>query len=659
MITYVINTSKNKTLDDNLLFDLAGYSKIHWLFSSLDAIEGCADTIVKDQNKLIGDSLRVAVILDFYGYDRIRLPYDSEPDKVHVDVYKPFLLAYLVKNLFHKIQKRGCRITSCEVFYIQSDVDGSSESAANRNEEISYIFSLNAQKEAFRRANLSAPVINEDDPDADAKKEEYRRQKEADEKILAEEFERFTLYLTEEDSLSFSAKEYCYRDKASIGAFVDAIRILMLDNKSIVHHIHPTTGEMSVHAAYDNLTLSFNLIREYESPSHSSEGSEKTVIVEKLDKEALKVYLRTAYAKIDAAREKAVDDRKTPRYYTLTLPESTQRKTKKEETLLPDLVDENIEVDAMYQNILTYASHGDSGMDPEDVKELDALVKTYISARHDKRMSEVEREFADKIAKGNLKKTEDSCPTEDDYRRAIGAKRSELEALLATSLDAEYVNVPFDEEKKRADKAYEKYHAAKADQKAHLVGDCLLFLITLLAMIIPYAALQCYEAPFALKSIILYGIAAGVFGGLLIFSYFVHLLPAVNRMHRAENEMRAIYRSCLEKRQKAFAKLQKRYEQQLLDIETIRYEIRQIEELHRINREIFQNITLHRVMLEKVAVVLKSMMSHLDIPINYNYDTESVEDEFFPDEGIMSDKNRIYKILSLENIKNLFLKEGR
>jgi len=31
MITYVINTSENKTFDSEKLFDLAGYNKIRWI----------------------------------------------------------------------------------------------------------------------------------------------------------------------------------------------------------------------------------------------------------------------------------------------------------------------------------------------------------------------------------------------------------------------------------------------------------------------------------------------------------------------------------------------------------------------------------------------------------------------------------------------------
>lgn len=651
MITYVINTSQNKTLASNLLFDLAGYEKIRWLSSTLQDIEVCADTIVTDQNKLIGDELRVAVILDFYGYDRVRLPYDNGPDKVHVDVYKSFLLAHLIKNLFSKVQKRGCRIEACEVFYIQNNMDGSSEDAANRFEQIARIFSLDAQREAYYRKGL--PAVEDDgyDNEQHARYEAYKKEVEADQRVLLEEFETFTLHLTRDSSLTFSAKEYCYRDRATLGTFVDSINIMMVDNQSIIRHIHPTTGEMSVHAAYDNLTLSLYLVSEYESdrkigmdPRHDS--------VAKLDKKKLELYLQKVHAQIAAARELAGDDQSSERFYPIEVPD-TRETVEQGVNVIPEIVTGSIDVDTMYQNILRYSSHSDCGMDDEDVEELDELVSKYIRARHIHSESDLEDIFKNKMTAGAIKKTLPTCPTDADYQLVIDAKRKEMEGLLTESLEAEYVSVKFEEEKKLADKAFEKYHAAKADAKHHLLGDALLFVMTLLVMIIPYAALQCYEAPFSLTSFILYGIAAGVFGGLLLFSYFVHLLPVMNRMHRAEADMRAVYRKCLEKRRDAFAKLKRRYEEQLLNIETIRYEIRQINKIRKMNEDISENITFHQNMLEAVETVLRGMMSHLDIRINAS-GSEDVDDIFFIEKRIMDPANRIYRIFSLDNIKKLF-----
>ena len=59
MLTYVINTSENKTFDSDRLFDLAGYHKIHWMNCSLSEIGECARTIHEKQN-ILGAPLSVA-----------------------------------------------------------------------------------------------------------------------------------------------------------------------------------------------------------------------------------------------------------------------------------------------------------------------------------------------------------------------------------------------------------------------------------------------------------------------------------------------------------------------------------------------------------------------------------------------------------------------
>ena len=45
MLTYVINTSENRTLDSDKLFDLAGYNKIKWLNCRLSEVRQCAEYI--------------------------------------------------------------------------------------------------------------------------------------------------------------------------------------------------------------------------------------------------------------------------------------------------------------------------------------------------------------------------------------------------------------------------------------------------------------------------------------------------------------------------------------------------------------------------------------------------------------------------------------
>lgn len=661
MITYVINTSENRTLNSNLLFELAGYKKIHWMYAPLKEIESCADTIIADQNKLIEDTLRIAVIVDFYGYDRIRLPFEKDLNKVHVDIYKPYLELYLTDCLYNRVQKRGCRVAACEVYYIQNNTDGSVTYSANKNEQIAEVFSLERQREAYKTLRKTPPCSpNSEDPVDIKNYEAYQKELADAAEVVKEPFSEFRLHLNEHSELVFSAEEYCYRGSAGIDTFIAATDARSTDNNSLIRHVFSTTGENSVSAAFDNLTLSLYLIREYEYDRMISHDNNEIDIV-KIDTHRLKELLRESFAKIAAARAAALEDENEPRFYSLEI-KSAHRMSKKVDVGAEN-TDEAIEnystgksFEEMYQAILTYASHSDEGMDEEDIAELDRLMNNYIRERHKNRAIDLDKEFEEMKNQGRLEKSEESCPTEDEYQKAVRVKREELEEYLSSALDAEYISVNFDAEKKLADKAYEKYYAAKADAKRHIVGDILLFVITLVAMLVPYALLQCYEAPFSILSLTLYGIAAAMFTGLLVFCYCIHLLPVMNRLHRAENELRSAYNVCRSKREKAFSKLKHRYEKQLLDIETIRYEIRQIEQLHKTNRQLYKNVTVHREMLEAVAVVLKTMMSHLHISIDANRN-ESINGEFHVDKPIMAPENKVYRVFSLERIDSLFPKE--
>lgn len=661
MITYVINTSENRTLNSNLLFELAGYKKIHWMYAPLKEIEVCAETIIAEQNKLIGDTLRIAVIVDFYGYDRIRLPFEKDESKVHVDIYKPFLELYLTDRLYNKVQKRGCRVAACEVYYIQNNADGSVSYSANKNEQIAHIFSLENQREAYRTLRKTPPCspTSEDPMDIELYAS-YKAELLAAGEVVKAPQSCFALHLNDKSELIFASEDYCHRAEAGIDAFIAAVDARSTDNNSLIRHVYATTGDNSVSAAFDNLTLSLYLIREYEYDRNIPNG-ENDIIIAKIDTYRLKELLRESFSKIEAARAAALEDENEPRFYSLEI-KSAHRMSQKLDAE-GEGSDEALEnyatgksFDEMYRAILTYATHSDEGMDEEDIAELDRLMNNYIRERHKNRAVDLDKEFEEMKNSGRLDKTLESCPTEDEYIKATKKKREELEVYLSSALDAEYVSVNFDSEKKLADKAYEKYHAAKADAKRHIVGDILLFVITLLVMIIPYGALQCYEAPFSILSLTLYGIAAAMFGGLLILCYFIHLLPVMNRLHRAENEMRSVYNVCRAKREKAFSKLKHRYEKQLLDIETIRYEIRQIEQLHRTNRQLYKNVTIHREMLEAVAVVLKTMMSHLYISIDANR-RDSINGEFHVDKPIMAAENKVYRVFSLEKIDSLFPKE--
>ena len=78
MLTYVINTSENKVLKTDLLFELVGYNKISWMRSPLSAIEDCAGEIVKRQQPMTAGEYRVVVLVDFLAFEKTLFPEENQ-----------------------------------------------------------------------------------------------------------------------------------------------------------------------------------------------------------------------------------------------------------------------------------------------------------------------------------------------------------------------------------------------------------------------------------------------------------------------------------------------------------------------------------------------------------------------------------------------------
>ena len=124
MLTYVINTSENKTLDSDKLFELAGYRKIRWMNRSLNRVEECIKEIFEKQNVLGADEFRIAVIIDFFGYDRIRAPYGrmgfTKEVGVDASTYEPLIEAYLMDTLIEPLTKKDLYPADFEIYYAQN-----------------------------------------------------------------------------------------------------------------------------------------------------------------------------------------------------------------------------------------------------------------------------------------------------------------------------------------------------------------------------------------------------------------------------------------------------------------------------------------------------------------------------------------------------------
>ena len=91
MLTYVINTSENKTFECERLFSLVGYNKIRWKSCRLDEINKCAQEIYDSQNSITASRFQIAVIVDFVCFERqlvieVDGGYHSEPHQQEEDL---------------------------------------------------------------------------------------------------------------------------------------------------------------------------------------------------------------------------------------------------------------------------------------------------------------------------------------------------------------------------------------------------------------------------------------------------------------------------------------------------------------------------------------------------------------------------------------------
>ncbi len=169
MFTYVINTSENRTFDNDLLFRLSGYNKIRWMEKRLDKIGDCVKEIVDRQRVLGADDFRVAVIIDFYAFDKIRLPYGrlgyGDEKGVDMSIYLPYIEAFLVDNFIDVLLKGEVSPTDFEVYYAHGGEHNTFSQIDNEREQLRLILSGNKdtqhdvlKKDADKKQRLEAEL---------------------------------------------------------------------------------------------------------------------------------------------------------------------------------------------------------------------------------------------------------------------------------------------------------------------------------------------------------------------------------------------------------------------------------------------------------------------------------------------------------------------
>ena len=715
MLTYVINTSENKTFDSDQLFKLVGYNKICWMNYALDEMEKCAEEICERQTILGADDFRIAILIDFYGYDRVRNFYGTDgysPIETGVDLslYFPYIEAYIVDHLFSYIRKKELVIKERHIFYIQNGKHDGFNVVSNEIKQLEYV--LEPEEDSLTEV-ISVKVPKEDIEKQIKEKEEqaslgktvtakerellmqkYEEQKRAlddikddkdlrdiQEKVLLElqaqvdalekeelskkkketvfinvpqkRYSKFRLHCTETLSLYFQMSDYPYTNMQGLSfeEFYRAFKQRESQHYGIKrHHYYASFGSGIAKAAFDNLSLSLYLIKMYEREEQIKENDE--VIIGRIDPEHLKTMLITSWNKICSARTIAINN--SSQYYDIKYfaedkeesKEVKQKETKHEFQVEARKEAKNMSPEDLYNEILNISSESTDKLSENDKKELDGLMKTYLAIRDDTKESLDEYEFTS--TKENCPKST-QCPSKNDYENVIAKKKAEIAEVLKSTMNVEYQNKDFTKQKEEACQAFGDYTLAKRSLGSSLFGDIVIWLLAMIIMLVPFMAIS----GFSFTSVTLLTITACVLTGVFLLAFTIRVLPLVAKLKSAKKKLKSCYIECRKQQKEALIDYKYRYEIELVKIEHLRYEIRNITRLYNYNLAKNRNIEQHRQMLEVVENKLSAMLNNLGVePVIVKY--KDLSNEFDVNKSYMANDNRIYKIFSIETIENLF-----
>lgn len=716
MITYIINTSENKTFDSENLFSLVGYNKIVWMTSRLDNIKKCAMEIYEKQNALGVDSFRVAVIVDFFNFDKIRHPYGEngyKKDKEMVDiaVYLPFIEAFLVDNLFDVLMRKHLYIEQKDIFYAQncavSDIDNidnakeqvklvltpckisddeKNKKIANLDKNDEKIIEKNraqsierekkrVKKEVEDRLNktlddLANALSNGRITEAELKEESVIAKKKAKEEEIRlmqeidksyETYCQFSLHCTDLMSLEFKTTDYPYGGSEFITfkEFYENLISRNVQHKQIRrYYYYNPNSTTKIMAAYDTLTLCLHLIETYEQEESLKYDGE--IKIKNICPEKLRDVLILSWNKVRKAREVARENK--IKYYDIQKIINDihpydiiiDEENEIEVNIKEKVYDETIE--EAYAKIKLFSSHTSLGMSDDNLNELNKIVSNYLEKRDLNREIEINNEFDSEI-NGDTFKTS-KCPSKVVYEKLAKEKEVEISNIFKKTLKSEYISVNYDEEGKEADLIMMKYNKLKEYKKGKPIATIIFSIYAALIIIIPYMLLQRrFEGIFSISSIVLYGIHFGVVVGSLFLSFMIFDLFYKFRIERLRKKMLKCLKLCDEKNELSMSKFRERYKSHLLTIEKLRYIVREINRIQQLNNQIETHVKIHRIELEVLENHLSSILNNLGIePIVDN--NINIQNEFSIELPVKSPQNKVYKIFSLEVIEELFEDNG-
>lgn len=719
MVTYVINTSENKTFDSDQLFRLAGYKKIHWLNIGLNKIEKCIDYIKNKQGAIESEEFRISVLVDFFGFDKIRKPFGkenyAEDNGVECGLYLPYIEGYLKDKLFYALEKQDLYSSDYEVFYIKNDKIELIDNVDNLKEQTDQIIKPVESTFRERRKNYvkdmekvyvssSGDVYTEEEYNKikseieELNKRLYEKltKKEREEtldkiqdlsdeiddlkaktievkKVIEEDaYTAFKLYCTEDMSLEFDINEFPYvvnvskKDGISKRQFFEAFNDRTRKGKKIRRHFYSTSpGGSPAKAAFENLALSLNLVRLYEREDVIKEEGE--IEVSAVNAKELKDLLLLAWNKIIQAKKVARENNSL--YFALKnifKDESANQEVKKvsfaenfasvRSKIYIPYNSENDSIEKQYSIIMNMGKKGEKVFLDEDKEEFDAILTEYLKKRNDITEREVEDEFQDRIKTDRLDRT-NQCPPKQECDYLVGLKQDEISKLMGNVLEAEYSVQKFEQEQKSAKKYYKKYLEAKKILQRGTVGDIIFLVLTLLTVILPYVISKAIVG-FKFNNAIIIVLCSLAFFALFLLSFFISVLPSIKKMNKMKKMMRECYKDCLAKKKIALQELRHRYEVDLIAIEELRYEIRQIVYLYQLNVKKDRNVNVHRNVLDSVEDCLSTILNNLGIHpvIDSNI---GVDGEFNIHKPILSYENKVYRVFSLDAIETLLAKNNK
>lgn len=682
MLTYVINTSENKTFDSDLLFELSGYNKIRWMHCRLVHVEDCVKEISTRQNVLGAEAFRVVVLVDFYGFDRIRKPYGSGEEGYRADsgvdlcLYYPFVEVYLTDHLFAPLAKKNLSAKTYEVYYIQNErSDKIYSTIDNREAQLKYLFGQTDHiMDETEYAPRPAAGKEEIGPKVLLKEEEAPQQVELEEDLAARGMlpgdparmsDHFDLYCTPDVTLRFTVADYPYGDgdRMLFEEFIRGFDNRVSTNLGVQRHLYVAEyGVGEAMAAFDTLALSLYLVRIYEREEpRTMLGEDVHLEIDHLDPYAVRDVLQHAWNKIHKAQEMTRENQF--QYYSLDIDSAAKNTPEQpeEEEAFALAADATIPEEALkgspralFEQIRFISAGGDT-FSEEDRKEIDEVIKQYLMQRDELREDTVQGEFAQLCAGGKAKE-QAQCPSKLDHDMAVEKRHNKISEIFQHTLKAEYLATDYEEVYTRASKAYSQYQALDHRRSRCIIADVIMLLLTMVAMMTPYICLQRINADIfgtVLRAALIGAPLAGLF--FLIFLCTVMIISS--RIKRVQEELRECLRECLIKREYTLSALKQRYEQDLPQIEQLRYEVRGIGYLYEKNAEKLQNVRAHRQTLENVENRLSAILNNLVVePVPDQ--RESLTGEFDIQKPIRSAANKVYRVFSVEAIEAMFQNKG-